>query len=217
MAIQVEAFEPVPASAVAARANAALNDLDTITVHEAAISDRDGSDWFQVPDERSWSHLAAPVSHEAPDRRINVKVIALDEEIARGGIPTPDVIKIDVEGAEVAVLRGLASTLRSRKVTVICELHASNIDVLKLMTEVGYTVQTLDGTAPIAEAGPITSSCNPSTRRCPSRQPSFSARTEDRRAMCGAPFTPRRYFRSTPMPYTRMPGAGSMPLLPMTR
>jgi FkbM family methyltransferase len=151
---RVEAFEPVPASAAAARANATLNDLAGITVHEAAVGDRDGVEVLLVTGERSWSHLAALGWHPRTERQISVRLLALDEEISRGALPPPDVVKIDVEGSETAVLHGLAKTLGSRDVTVICELHETASEVLGVMAELGYSVENLDGAVDVVEAGP---------------------------------------------------------------
>jgi hypothetical protein len=86
---------------------------------------------------------------------ISVKVVSLDEEIAEGRLPVPDVVKLDVEGAEVAVLSGLRETLIRHDPVVICELHASNDAVLRLAGECGYSVTNLEGTRDVAGAGPV--------------------------------------------------------------
>ncbi len=152
---RVEAFEPVPGSSASVRANAALNGFTTITVHDAAVSDHGGVGELLLPGEAGWSHLADRGRHPGTRRALEVRLITLDEQVARGAFPPPDVVKIDVEGSETAVLRGLAETLRSRDVTVVCELHGTNIELLALMTELGYSVHNLDGTAPVAGAGPV--------------------------------------------------------------
>jgi FkbM family methyltransferase len=152
---RVESFEPVPASATAVRANATLNEFSTITVHELAVSDHEAREALLVVGEHSQSFLADRGGHPDVRRQIDVSVVALDNEIANGSIPAPDVVKIDVEGSEIAVLRGLNETLRSREVTIICELHETNNELLGLGGELGYSCQNLDGTAPIATAGPI--------------------------------------------------------------
>jgi FkbM family methyltransferase len=152
---RVEAFEPVPASAMAVRANAALNGFPTIAVHNVAVSDRHGSGTFLVPVESGWSHLADRGWHESTRRQLDVALVALDDQIARELLPPPDVVKIDVEGSEIAVLRGLSETLRSRSVVIVCELHETNVEILELMHEIGYAVENLDGTEPVAYAGPI--------------------------------------------------------------
>ncbi len=42
-----------------------------------------------------------------PAGRILVPLIALDDWVAAGRGPTPDLVKIDVEGAEIEVLHGM--------------------------------------------------------------------------------------------------------------
>ena len=70
-------------------------------------------------------------------------VVSIEREIAAGHLPVPDVVKIDVEGAEVGVLRGMRETLAAHEVVVICELHESNRDVLTLADELDYAVTNL--------------------------------------------------------------------------
>lgn len=152
---RVEAFEPVPSSARAVRANAALNGFANIAVHEVAAADHEAREELLVQHVSSWSHLAERGPHASTRERRAVEVIRLDERIARGELPAPDVVKVDVEGSEVAVLRGLSRTLAARPVAVICELHETNREVLELLSEIGYEVENLDGTAPVLEAGPV--------------------------------------------------------------
>lgn len=152
---RVEAFEPVAASADAVRANAALNGLENVSVHRVAVSDHDGSETLLVQAEHSWSHLLDRAPHASADERVSVQLISLDERIAQGVLPAPDVVKIDVEGSEGAVLRGLSRTLRTHPVAVICELHETNAEVVDVLTNVGYSIENLDGTEPVLDAGPI--------------------------------------------------------------
>jgi FkbM family methyltransferase len=152
---RVEAFEPVPASAAAVRAHAALNGLSNVHVHEAAVSDRRGSTRLWLARERSQAHLADRGVRQDADQAITVPLIALDDEIEAGRLPVPSVLKIDVEGSEIAVLEGLRRTLATHDLVVICELHETNAEVLELVTESGYQVENLEGPTPVAEAGPV--------------------------------------------------------------
>jgi FkbM family methyltransferase len=152
---RVEAFEPVPANSSAVRANAVLNRFPTISVHEAAVSDHAGVDELCVPGEAGWAHLIDRGRHPQAEQLIPVRLMSLDEEIERGQLPAPDVVKIDVEGSEIAVLTGFTQTLRSRDVTVICELHETNAEVVDLMTLLGYSAVNLEGPADVVDAGPV--------------------------------------------------------------
>jgi FkbM family methyltransferase len=152
---RVDAFEPVPQCADAVRANAALNGFGAVHVHELAAGEHDRDAELLVPGEHAWAHLADRGRHWDTRYAVTVPVRSLDALIASGELPPPDVIKLDVEGSEIAVLRGLAQTLRAHAVVVVCELHETNAEVLALMESLGYTVENLEGPEPVADAGPV--------------------------------------------------------------
>ena len=49
--------------------------------------------------------------------------MAIDELVSSGELPPPTVVKIDVEGAELAVLEGMRETIGAHRPAIICELH----------------------------------------------------------------------------------------------
>jgi FkbM family methyltransferase len=59
------------------------------------------------------------------------------DALIQDGRPAPDVMKIDVEGAELLVLRGAAETMKSRRPAVIVETHSARL--LFEITEWFYT------------------------------------------------------------------------------
>jgi FkbM family methyltransferase len=152
---RIEAFEPVPSSAAAVRANASLNSFSNVRVHDVAVADKPGEARLWVPVDASWAHLDLHGRHPNTDFEVVVSVVSIDREIAAGHLPVPHVVKIDVEGAEVGVLRGMRETLAAHELVVICELHESNREVLSLANELGYAVTNLQGTVAVDEAGPI--------------------------------------------------------------
>jgi FkbM family methyltransferase len=153
---RVEAFEPIARSATAVAVNARLNGLSgAIGVRAVAVGEAAGMAELLVNREHSWSHLADRGEHPQARARVGVPVVGLDAMIERGEIAPPDVVKIDVEGSEGAVLRGLARTLAARPVVVIVELHETNAEVAGLLGALGYELDNLDGTAPAVEAGPV--------------------------------------------------------------
>ncbi|MDX6698990.1 MAG: hypothetical protein QOE65_2387 [Solirubrobacteraceae bacterium] len=151
---RVEAFEPLPASAAAVRANAALNGFDQVAVHQAALGRETGRGEFLAVAEPSQSHLCDRGRH--PDTRdvLDVEVLALDDLVGSGRLPPPDVLKIDVEGSEIAALEGARDVLRNHGPAVVCETHETNREVHDLLVELGYSVENLEGPEPVPEAGP---------------------------------------------------------------
>ena len=75
-----------------------------------------------------------------------VPVVTLDSWHTQVGAPAPNVVKIDVEGAEVAVIAGMAEILRSARPTLIVELHgATNNDAVADALEAhGYQHSPID-------------------------------------------------------------------------
>lgn len=71
----------------------------------------------------------------------------LDELIEAGTVPTPDYMKIDVEGAELAVLHGAARLLQRSVPTIFLSLHGDDLrqQCLELLKCSGYRVRPLDG------------------------------------------------------------------------
>lgn len=88
-------------------------------------------------DTPSHAHLVPGAPSEPGDRRI--RVVTLDHLVAaRGDLPRPFLIKIDVDGAEAAVLGGAKATLEETSV-VILEVGITNFhERLTKMRELGF-------------------------------------------------------------------------------
>jgi FkbM family methyltransferase len=109
---RVHAFEPVPELVERLRAHVALNGADNVLVNSFAAGAESGSlPFFAVrKDNRGASGFARP---SAPSEEIRVPVETLDAYVARRGITRVDVMKVDVEGAELLVFRGARALLSS--------------------------------------------------------------------------------------------------------
>lgn len=110
----IDAVEAVPNLASGLRANIALNHLeDSVRVHEAAASDHPGSVRFRI-DRDVTSRMAI---ESDPHETVRVVPCApLDDLVPAGPIALG---KIDVEGSEVAVLRGMTDRLQASDPAVL--------------------------------------------------------------------------------------------------
>ena len=144
---RVVAFEPLPANAAWLRETVALNRIDA-EVREAAAAERTGRAELLAVDEASWSHLADRGRHPRTTAALEVETVALDD------LPPAGVYKLDVEGSEVAVLDGMARTLREHAPVLIIETHETNAEVCDRLEPLGYRVENLDSPVAPREAGP---------------------------------------------------------------
>lgn len=106
---RVVALEPAPDAFAGLRAHVVLNGLERVVEPvRAAASDRAGEAEFVSEGVQGTNHLAPAGTDGAA--RIRVPTTTIDMLCAERGLG-PRLIKIDVEGAELAVLRGARRTI----------------------------------------------------------------------------------------------------------
>jgi len=159
---RVVALEPDAQCAAAIRANAHANGIDAIDVHEVAATATTGDVELVVVQDRLWTRLSSVGEHELETARRTVPGVALDDLDA----PTPTLIKIDVEGAELDVLQGMQRLLTETQPVLVCEMHGKNREFCTAMREAGYAVINLDGPEPVEDAdGNVHALCVPEGSR----------------------------------------------------
>lgn len=152
---RVLAFEPMATAAELTRLACVRNEVQgRVEVRCEAVGAETGTaNLHEVDAGGIWSHLATRYAHPQTRVTVRVPVRALDDLIA-GGAPPPDVMKIDVEGAELDVLRGCSRLLAKHRPIIVCELHGTNAGVADLLEDAGYRLKCLDGPALVRDAGP---------------------------------------------------------------
>jgi FkbM family methyltransferase len=108
---RVHAFEPQPNMFEFLRCNIVANELSNVTSHCVAVSDRVGVADFSLHPEPSMSCLNVNYSSDEQMPSVSVRTTSLDEFWTSSG-KIPDVVKVDVEGAERSVLAGGESLLQ---------------------------------------------------------------------------------------------------------
>jgi len=155
---EVHCFEPFPQNAARIREHVAANTVAArVRVHEVAISDRSGRASMvaggDADGRSSMAHLedARGVVGEWGDRifstftRTPVHKQTLDALWASGAIPSPQVMKIDIEGAELQALTGSLQLLRATRPVLFVELHNCRLAVecTQILAREGYTLRVL--------------------------------------------------------------------------
>jgi FkbM family methyltransferase len=116
----VRAFEPRPENIDRLGVNLRANETRNVRVVEAAVSDSEGEAAFIADD----CTLEGRLGDSGDSRSVRVATITVDACVA-GGMPAPDLLKIDVEGAEGAVMRGAAGTIAKHGPTLLIEVHSA--------------------------------------------------------------------------------------------
>jgi FkbM family methyltransferase len=134
---QVHSFEPVPDLFDALVRNVRLNCLPTAHVSRAAAWKERASIAFFMA-KRFHGAVSSVVKTElCEDTPVSIEAISLDDYVREMKIERLDVVKLDVEGAELFVLQGLERSLANGAPEVICEMGEP------LFNQLGYDTHTL--------------------------------------------------------------------------
>ena len=107
---QVHVFEPLHHNALVIELAAELNNIQNIAVVQAALSNTDGVVALSIPSgDGAFAHLTG--SGRDVEGMVEVPCMALDSYVTQRALERVDVVKIDVEGAEMLVLQGANAVL----------------------------------------------------------------------------------------------------------
>ncbi len=162
----VHAVEALPGRGRVLDAGARLLGAASVTVHHAALGERAGAAVMSVPVR---SAVTVPGRAFLTDgarglganeefgrhRELPVQVTTIDDLVAGWGLERVDVIKADVEGAELAVLRGAREVLRRDRPVLLLEVEerhlvkygASPDALVTHLAGLGYRLHAWDGAA----------------------------------------------------------------------
>lgn len=119
---RVVAFEPFPPNVRSWQRNHDLNGASRAELEADAVGDSIGTEFFRTNEDSAWGHVAASGDLAVP-------MTTLDRYCDDNEIRRIDVLKIDAEGAEPAVLRGARGLLsRGEITTIVCELNDFHLD-----------------------------------------------------------------------------------------
>jgi FkbM family methyltransferase len=173
----VISYEPLPANYRRVVENVELNGLRHVHVLNRALGNQEGSLRLTVDprmpgaasgDPGVSAQIAGSVLEAATT---DVPIAALDEDIEQNGLPSPDFIKIDIEGMELPALEGMSKTLAARHPLLYLEMHGPTEaekeqraqEVIQFLRAIGYNsilhiesgTQIVAANAPVARSGHI--------------------------------------------------------------
>lgn len=133
---KVFAFEPLPENLAKLKKHLALNHITNVSVVDAAVFDYCGTADFDTGE----GNYRGRVS---PRGKLKVKVVCLDELTAKAELPVPDCIKIDVEGGELAVLKGAKDVIKAAHPVIFLSIHSNQAkeQACELLAFSGYAIE----------------------------------------------------------------------------
>jgi FkbM family methyltransferase len=144
----VIAFEPLTRNIAFLNRHLALNRCHNVRVMPFACAERSSIQIFCEGENNALGHLAGSDRDEelaTLHRKSIVATVTLDEAVRLLGV-TPQVIKIDVEGAELRVLWGASEIFATAHPVVLLSIHSNELRsrCLELLKARNYAIEPLD-------------------------------------------------------------------------
>ena len=147
---RVVAIEPATDNYRLLSKNIELNKLDNVHIWNIAIAANDGEALLSTGDDPATNSLYGDwlkMINSKSDNQQRVKIKKLDAIIENEGLTLVDLVKIDVEGAELEVLKGAERSLEKGIIkAVLCEVHEPIVkmsDVINSLKEKGFRIDLL--------------------------------------------------------------------------
>jgi FkbM family methyltransferase len=145
----VYAFEPEPSNFDLLQKNISINNCQNVTLVQKAVSDKNDSVKMHLIDEHPAGHR---IANENDENTISVEQITLDDYFSQKH-ETIDFIKMDVEGSEPGVIKGMQHLLqKSQNLKIMIEFAPHLIanygitpkEFLDLIKSCGFKIYFLD-------------------------------------------------------------------------
>ncbi|MFQ5547405.1 MAG: FkbM family methyltransferase [Woeseia sp.] len=136
---KVVAFEPRGLNLGYLQRHVSVNHCGNIEIVSKALGDHSGHAKLETRTGSGTGYIS-----ETGDE--DVEITSIDELVASGTLPPPTFLKIDVEGGEMAVLRGARKVIEKHRPRMILATHGDEIDAecRALLNEWDYDMQDID-------------------------------------------------------------------------
>ena len=136
---KVIAFEPRGLNLGYLQRHVSVNNCDNIKIVSKAVGDHSGHAKLETRTGSGTGYISDTGDED-------VEITSIDELVESGALPPPTFLKIDVEGGEMAVLRGAKSVIKRQRPRMILATHGDAIDAecRALLKEWNYDMQDID-------------------------------------------------------------------------
>jgi FkbM family methyltransferase len=124
---QIIAFEPGQNAYARLTENLALNPYRNIRTYSVAVSDREGEAVLHVSGDIADSSASLFPTGQAQAGHEVCRTVALDHFLKAENLPPPTLIKLDAEGAELAVLQGGQALIAQSPPMFLMEMEEKNL------------------------------------------------------------------------------------------
>jgi FkbM family methyltransferase len=154
---QVHAFEPAPPIFERLRLHVVRNRMqDVVHTHPIALSDRTGPCTIAFPGAEEDNQGLGSIANLGPKSgaaRATASAMTLDEFVAEHGLTRLDLMKVDIQGGEPALLRGGRRTLTELGPDLLMEISPEDLraggsdsrELCRMLEEYGYRIHHLTG------------------------------------------------------------------------
>lgn len=152
---RVFAFEPLPANQERLRSNLGLNPEMRVELVPKAASDVSGKTKFLVHSSGGMGKVSGSDGRDTQyDSEIEVETTSIDDFVFKEGEPSPNLLKVDIEGGEGLALKGMKRLLIENRPMFIIELHGEEAakSVWDTLRAAGYVVRKLQKNYPKVKA-----------------------------------------------------------------
>jgi FkbM family methyltransferase len=151
---RIHCFEPCLRTSNILRKNLFINGCENAVVHQIAVSDRQGpAKFFLFDQELTWSSMYPDRSRADVEAWTEVEVATARLDDAFAEKARVDVVKIDAEGAELDILRGMRRIIAENpQIRIVLEFGPSNIlrtgnrpeELLQQIRDLGFSMRGID-------------------------------------------------------------------------
>lgn len=140
---KVYAFEPEEKNLHIFQKNISFNNLNNINLVPLACTEKSGFATFNISKNSGEHSLGETISPSNIIKSIKIKTISLDDFTKKNNINKIKLIKIDVEGQELSVLRGAKSILKKASPKLLFECWDKNKfeAIAKLLDSYNYKIK----------------------------------------------------------------------------